>query len=107
MVVLVLIVLAVVVGSVLFLAVLVLMAGTMTDWRARLRRLLRRKARLELKRSGDTVPDRMRAELSGTTPSLRRRFHLGGTHPRGPRRVSGDPRPRLRHHEKREQHTKI
>ncbi|WP_090931286.1 hypothetical protein [Nonomuraea jiangxiensis] len=88
-VVLVLIVLAVLVIAVVGLAVLVALAGSMTDWRALRRRLTRGRARLPLKLSADTAPARLRAELSGGIPRVRRRLRLGGL-PSGRRGSGGE-----------------
>nr|SBO95470.1 hypothetical protein BN4615_P4986 [Nonomuraea gerenzanensis] len=96
-VVLLLVVLAVLLISVVAMVTLLAMAASMTHWSRSWsrtwsrawRRLLRRNPRLELKLSGRTVPERLRAELSGSVPRVRRRFLLGGAPSGAPRRVSG------------------
>ncbi|MFI9839610.1 hypothetical protein ACIHFD_21425 [Nonomuraea sp. NPDC051941] len=107
-VVLLLIVLAVLAISVVALVVLGCLAGSMaTDWRGlwrRLARLARRGPRLTLKRSGDAVPARLRAELSGSTSGTRRRFLLGAARSGG----HGHPRgPRIRGHRPVDRHTRL
>ncbi|MEO3868099.1 hypothetical protein ABGB18_04625 [Nonomuraea sp. B12E4] len=81
-VVLVLIVLAVLVIAVAALATFAALAGSMADWQALWRRLTRGRARLTLKFSADTAPERLRAQLTGGIPGVRRRLHLGGARPR-------------------------
>lgn len=107
-VVLLLIVLAVLAISVVSLVVLGCLAGSMvTDWRGlwrRLARLARREPRLTLKRSGDAIPARLRAELSGSTSRTRRRFLLGAAGSRG----HGHPRgPRIHGHRPVDRHTRL
>ncbi|MFG6199327.1 hypothetical protein [Nonomuraea sp. JJY05] len=81
-VVLLLMVLSVLAISVVSLAVFGgMVASMLTDWRGlwrRLTRLARGGPKLTLKRSGDTVPARLRAQLSGSMSRTRRRFLLGG-----------------------------
>ncbi|TMR21149.1 hypothetical protein ETD86_16330 [Nonomuraea turkmeniaca] len=91
-VVLLLIVVATLAISIVVLVALAAMAGSMIDWRRWWPRLTRTEARLTLKLSGSTVPERRRAELSGGTPRLRRRFLLGGAEPRKRRGFGGAPR---------------
>lgn len=85
-VVLLFIVLAVLAISVVALVVLGCLAGSMlVDWRGLWRRLVklaRGGPRLTLKRSGEAVPARLRAELSGSTSGTRRRFLLGAARSR-------------------------
>ncbi|AQZ64144.1 hypothetical protein BKM31_24155 [[Actinomadura] parvosata subsp. kistnae] len=89
-VVLILVVLAVLLISAVAMLTFLAMVASLTRWERVWRRLLHRAPRLELKLSGETVPERRRARLRGGTPRLRRRFPLGAAARGGePRRGSG------------------
>ncbi|TDD37500.1 hypothetical protein E1286_37150 [Nonomuraea terrae] len=99
MIVAILVVLAVLLISAVTMAALLATAATLVRWHALWLRLTRRRSqrrsqghsqrlsqgepRLPLKLSGDTVPDRLRADLSGNVPLVRRRLTLGGARPAG------------------------
>ncbi|MFI7612285.1 hypothetical protein ACIBP6_13790 [Nonomuraea terrae] len=102
MIVAILVVLAVLLISAVTMAALLATAATLVRWHPLWLRLTRRRSqrrsqrlsqgepRLPLKLSGDTVPDRLRADLSGNVPLVRRRLTLGGARPAG--RGSGQGR---------------
>ncbi|MEV4573450.1 hypothetical protein AB0K16_09310 [Nonomuraea jabiensis] len=115
-VVILLIVLSVLAVAVVALVVFGCMAGALlADWRGlwrRLTRLARGGPRLTLKRSGDAVPARLRAQLSGSTSGTRRRFLLGAgrsgereSREHGPGR--GFSGARIRGHRPVDRHTRL
>ncbi|WP_146615601.1 hypothetical protein [Nonomuraea aridisoli] len=101
MVVALLVVLAVLLISAVTMTALLAMAATMVRWRGLRRRFPQgragREPRLPLKLSGETVPGRLRAELSGGVPAVRRRLRLGGARPGGHGRDGSGPRPSRLH----------